>query len=117
MSKALAALPGKPLGRRRPGSSNGDPTTARRQWGFVFIAPWLFGLAVFTAGPIIVSFILSLTDFNLLRPEAVRFIGLNNYAHLANDPNVHQVPGRNSSGSPSSPSRSRWPRASASPSW
>jgi multiple sugar transport system permease protein len=43
---------------------------------------------VFTAGPIIVSFVLSLTDFNLVRPEAVRFVGLDNYAQMLNDPNV-----------------------------
>lgn len=84
MSKALAA-PGKPLGRRRWLSNASDREAA---WGFVFIAPWLFGLTVFTAGPIIASFVLSLTDFNLLRPEAVRFIGFDNYAHLVNDPNV-----------------------------
>jgi ABC-type sugar transport system permease subunit len=84
MSKALAA-PGKPLRRPRWLSSPSDREAA---WGFVFIAPWLFGLAVFVAGPIIASFVLSLTDFNLVRPEAVKFVGLDNYIQMLNDPNV-----------------------------
>jgi ABC-type sugar transport system permease subunit len=84
MSKALAA-PGKPLGRPRWLSSPSNRETA---WGFVFIAPWLFGLTVFTAGPILASLVLSLTDFNLVRPEAVRFVGLDNYIQMLNDPNV-----------------------------
>lgn len=83
-SKALAA-PRKPLGRPRWLSSQSNREAA---WGFVFIAPWLFGLTVFLAGPIIASLILSLTDFNLVRPEAVRWVGLDNYAQLLNDPNV-----------------------------
>jgi ABC-type sugar transport system permease subunit len=77
----------------------GPEPTARRRWfrtpagreaiwGVVFIGPWLIGLVVFVAGPLIASFLLSLTDFNLLRPEAVRFVGLDNYVQLASDPNV-----------------------------
>jgi multiple sugar transport system permease protein len=84
MGKALAA-PRKPLGRPRWLSTPSDREAA---WGFVFIAPWLFGLGVFTAGPIIASFVLSLTDFNLVRPDAVRFVGLENYIQMLNDPNV-----------------------------
>jgi multiple sugar transport system permease protein len=57
-------------------------------WGYVFIGPWLIGLAIFAAGPIIASLIISLTDFNLLRPEAVQFIGFDNYIKMASDPNV-----------------------------
>jgi multiple sugar transport system permease protein len=37
-------------------------------------------------GTLIASFILSLTDFNLVKPEAVRFIGIDNYVHMASDP-------------------------------
>jgi len=44
----------------------------------------------FTAGPLIASLVLSFTDFNLVRPEAVRFIGLDNYARMAADPLVLQ---------------------------
>jgi ABC-type sugar transport system permease subunit len=57
-------------------------------WGVVFIGPWLLGLALFTAGPLIASLVLSLTDFNLLRPEDARFVGIDNYVAMASDPNV-----------------------------
>ena len=65
---------------------------ARREafWGYVFVSPWIIGLVLLTAGPLIASFILSLTDFNLVRPEAAHFVGLDNYIHLASDPLVMQ---------------------------
>ena len=68
-------------------------TPGRREtlWGYVFISPWLFGLAVFTAGPMIASFILSLTNFDLIHPESIRFIGLDNYVRMTTDPNVAKV--------------------------
>jgi multiple sugar transport system permease protein len=59
-------------------------------WGIVFVGPWLIGLALFTAGPLLASLVLSLTDFNLVKPEAVRFVGLDNYVHMASDPLVIQ---------------------------
>ncbi len=67
-------------------------TEHRREafWGLVFVGPWIFGLLVFTAGPLIASLVLSLTDFNLVDPAAVRFVGLDNYSTMAADPNVRQ---------------------------
>jgi multiple sugar transport system permease protein len=59
-------------------------------WGLVFVAPWIIGFLLFTIGPLIASLIFSLTDFDLVRPEAVRFVGLDNYARLAGDPLVVQ---------------------------
>ena len=38
-------------------------------WGYVFIGPWLIGLALFTAGPMIASLVMSLTDFDLVHPD------------------------------------------------
>ena len=45
---------------------------------------------MFTAGPLLASLVLSLTDFNLVDPAAVRFVGLDNYSTMAADPNVRQ---------------------------
>ena len=64
------------------------PAAREQAWGFVFIGPWLIGLALFTAGPMIASFVLSLTNFNLVHPDAVRFVGIDNYVLLANDPTI-----------------------------
>jgi ABC-type sugar transport systems, permease components len=66
------------------------PSRREAFWGFVFIAPWVIGFLVFTIGPLIASLVLSFTDFDLGRPEAVRFIGLDNYSRMAADPLVVQ---------------------------
>jgi multiple sugar transport system permease protein len=64
------------------------PSGRESLWGVVFIGPWIIGLVLFTAGPMIASLILSLTNFDLVHPEAVRFIGLDNYVRMTSDPNV-----------------------------
>ena len=43
------------------------PSVREALWGYVFIGPWLIGLVLFTAGPMIASFAMSLTDFNLVQ--------------------------------------------------
>jgi ABC-type sugar transport system permease subunit len=74
----------------RIGRPRWHSTPSRREslWGVVFIGPWLVGLVLLTAGPMIASLVLSLTDFDLVHPEAVRFIGLDNYVRMISDPNV-----------------------------
>ena len=59
-------------------------------WGYVFIGPWLIGLVLFIAGPMVASLVMSLTDFNLVHPETVKFIGIDNYIRMTNDPHVGQ---------------------------
>jgi ABC-type sugar transport system permease subunit len=66
------------------------PSVRETLWGLVFIGPWLVGLLLFTAGPMVASLVMSLTDFNLVKPEATRFVGLDNYARLASDPTILQ---------------------------
>jgi multiple sugar transport system permease protein len=51
-------------------------------WGLAFLSPWLFGLVVFTALPIVASLALSFTNFNILHPEDLRFVGIDNYARM-----------------------------------
>ncbi|NUQ71148.1 MAG: extracellular solute-binding protein [Chthonomonadales bacterium] len=48
--------------------------------GFGFAAPWLIGFAVFTAGPIITSLLLSFCDYDVLHPP--RYAGLHNFTEL-----------------------------------
>ena len=51
--------------------------------GYVFILPWIIGALIFTVGPIIASFYLSLTDFEVVKPPVFR--GFNNYVRLVQD--------------------------------
>jgi multiple sugar transport system permease protein len=65
-----------------------SPSAREEAWGFVFIGPWLIGLFLFTAGPMIASFVMSLTNFDLVHPTAVRFVGIDNYVRMTNDPTI-----------------------------
>jgi multiple sugar transport system permease protein len=72
---------------------------ARRRWkgaliGWSFALPWVVLFLVFMAGPIILSFLLSLTSFgiaDIANPLGVSFIGLQNYAELLRDPRFLQA--------------------------
>ena len=66
----------------------GRPSIREAAWGFVFIGPWIVGLALFTIGPMAASLLMSLTNFDLIHPENARFVGLDNYVRLAGDPTV-----------------------------
>jgi len=52
----------------------------------VFIAPWLFGFIVFTAGPMVASAILSFTDYSII--QTTHNVGLHNYKLIYDDPYV-----------------------------
>lgn len=51
--------------------------------GYLFIMPWLVGLVIFVIGPILVSFYLSFTNYEIVR--APTLIGLRNYEQLWGD--------------------------------
>ena len=52
--------------------------------GYMFAAPWLIGFFVFTLGPFIAAFWISLHSWDMLTP--MKFIGINNYKILLQDP-------------------------------
>jgi len=52
----------------------------QRVEGYLLISPWLIGLVLFTLGPIMVSFALSFTNWDIVRPAD--FIGLQNYIRI-----------------------------------
>jgi ABC-type sugar transport system permease subunit len=58
----------------------------QRIWGWIFMSPWIFGFIVFTAAPIIASFIFTFTDFTLAKPDQITFVGLRNWQKLFSDP-------------------------------
>lgn len=68
--------------------AKGRSTHQRRETvaALAFISPWIVGFLVFTAGPMIVSLGLSLTEYNVISPP--RFVGLANYQQLLTDPRL-----------------------------
>ena len=84
MRARIEELPAKPV---RPARSHRGPKASVREarWGFFLISPWMVGLLVFTAIPIMASLVLSFTNYDLLHPEKIRLVGLDNYAWAASD--------------------------------
>jgi multiple sugar transport system permease protein len=69
------------------GRGGGRPSGARageEKWAFLFVAPVVFGLLFLSTGPILATFGISLTQWDLLTVPKV--IGLDNYARLLSDP-------------------------------
>ena len=70
-------------------TSRGTPkTTGRLRYpdnkaGYLFLAPWIVGLVVFTVGPMIASLYLAFTDYNLLQPPV--WTGLDNMVEMMGD--------------------------------
>ncbi len=58
--------------------------------GLLFVAPFIVGFVLFSAIPMIASFVLSLTDFDPREPDEIRFIGLANYLRMLEDPAILQ---------------------------
>lgn len=50
--------------------------------GFALITPWIFGFLIFSLIPIISTFVLSFTDYNL--QQSPNFVGFKNYDNLIN---------------------------------
>src|SRR5579884_2578572 len=81
--------PGRPPIRpppRRP-EERATVNTRRRSFarreaieGYVFIAPWLVGFFVFTAGPMVASLAISLTQWDIITPA--KFIGVENFRQM-----------------------------------
>lgn len=68
----LAWVFGPEIGKKRTYREKREARTA-----FVFLAPWLIGLTFLTAGPMILSLIMSFSDWDIIRPA--RWRGLGNY--------------------------------------
>lgn len=53
--------------------------TRENVYGYIFIFPWLFGFLAFTLGPMVLSFVTSFADYNIL---TIKFNGLDNYIRM-----------------------------------
>ena len=54
------------------------------KWAYLFIAPQMIGLAIFTLGPILYAGYLSFTKWNLIKPP--QWVGIQNYVDQLQDP-------------------------------
>lgn len=77
----LAPPPSSEVRRGRLG--RGGPLRGESWWAWLFLAPTVLGLLVLSAGPILASFGIALTDWDLL--SAPTFVGLDNFAALLED--------------------------------
>jgi multiple sugar transport system permease protein len=71
------------VGRRRAGNGGGGPLGGEGRWALLFLAPTLIGLAILSAGPILATVAISLTEWDLL--TAPKLVGLDNFVELASD--------------------------------
>jgi multiple sugar transport system permease protein len=65
-----------------------DLRRRRILWGWVFLSPWIIGFLIFYLIPMAASLIFSFTDFNLIRPNEINWVGLRNWESLLVDPRV-----------------------------
>jgi multiple sugar transport system permease protein len=84
MSTATVASGSGPRTRTRPRASGLRRREALAAYGF--LSPWIIGFTVFMAGPMIASFVLSLTDYDIL--TSTDYVGMDNYRELLADPKV-----------------------------
>ncbi len=83
---SVVAPPVRPDQAARRGRAGRGGQAARTRTAYLFISPWLFGLVVFTAGPMIASLVLSFTDYDLV--QEAEFVGFENYQRLVQDPAI-----------------------------
>lgn len=96
----MTAIPTTPISDspRRPGRAARPGRQERvRAWfaafrkretraAYAFLSPWLIGFVVFTAGPMILSLVLSFTNYDAI--GTTRSVGWDNYRQLFSDPSV-----------------------------
>ena len=80
------------LTKPRPVAPEKRPLTPgqRREinWGLIFLSPWIVGFLIFTAIPMVVSLVMSFTNYNPIQADATRFVAFQNYGRIFDDPQV-----------------------------
>ena len=67
--------------------TKGNGTRRDNLAALFFLAPWIVGMLFLTLGPVLASFGLSFTRYNLLQPPS--WIGLDNFARMLTDTRLH----------------------------
>lgn len=80
---ALGELSQMKRGPKGPKRKLTDAEKKEERASYLFLAPWILGLALITIGPMAASLYLSFTNYNLL--QAPEWIGLDNYLRMMQD--------------------------------
>ncbi len=65
------------------------PSTREALEGYLGISPWLIGFLLFTLGPLVASFVLSFSDWQIT--VAPKWVGIDNYVRIfTKDPDFYQ---------------------------
>lgn len=75
--------------RLRQRTQIGPLTQRRERWFYLLISPWLVGLIVFQAGPILAAGALSFTEYSLTK--GATWVGLDHFATMAGDVLFHKT--------------------------
>jgi multiple sugar transport system permease protein len=57
----------------------------KAKWFYIFISPWIVGFLVFTLMPVFSGLFMSLTNFDGMNFQTVRYVGVANYAEAFRD--------------------------------
>lgn len=61
------------------------------QWGLIFLSPWIIGFLFLTFIPMLASLAFSFTNYDLLHPDQIEWIGVKNYVQLFSDPLIRKT--------------------------
>ena len=61
---------------------------------YLLISPWLIGFVLLAAIPLVMAFLMSLSNYDGLNLEYVQFVGLENYVRAFTDPDAQHALGR-----------------------
>lgn len=81
----VAVVPPSVAPERRPWLT---PRRREAMTFYLLVSPWVIGFLAFTLFPLVLSFFISLTQWNMLSPPV--WIGLDNYARMFSDDNFYQ---------------------------
>ena len=88
MASMAAGSPKSTTASQGRKESSGSLTRREARWGYFFISPFLIGFFVFTFLPTVAALAMSFTDFSLDGLSSAKFVGLQNYQYMFNDPQV-----------------------------
>ncbi|WP_334137306.1 sugar ABC transporter permease [Muricomes intestini] len=79
---------GKIIGKKKDAKKN-HIQNHDATWAWLMLAPNLTGFLLFMLGPVVMTFVISLTEYDLIDP--MKFVGFHNYMKLFQDPIIGET--------------------------